>query len=224
MGNLNTNFCDGPAAPSPAVTERLGNSNKLQALGVSEPEAHAILDGRQPVQSGLCFAPSTPRCCHPHGRPGRIVFIGWQAERARVLRRACRIIEKHRASGLVKAIRRAARRIAKRTYQGGRKIQMSEKTLQRVYYAWRAAGQSDSAFVLRYRPGRGPSIPSQLTARFRNECLLAVSMADAYRKVRAGRESFPTQQAFCQAIPARQRAVVRELHRARRQAFLALAT
>jgi hypothetical protein len=78
----------------------------------------------------------------------------WQAERLRVLRQRCRVIDAARKRG--RSVERSCRLLAwywhKKTFRcdPSRRFRISHQTLRRLYYAWLKSGRSDSALMLHY--------------------------------------------------------------------------
>jgi hypothetical protein len=78
----------------------------------------------------------------------------WQQRRAQPLRTACNLISGQIQNGIrsSRAIKSAASKFRKRSLGNGRRLRLSEKTMQRFWYAWRKRHDT-SIFLLRYKPG-----------------------------------------------------------------------
>lgn len=78
----------------------------------------------------------------------------WQTRRSAILKPACNFIADRLQNGarIGRAIKAATRRFRSRSLGGGRRIRLSEKTMTRIWYAWKAL-RDDSVFLLRYRAG-----------------------------------------------------------------------
>jgi hypothetical protein len=76
----------------------------------------------------------------------------WQDRRAELLQQACNEISQLEREGLgvCRAIKRVAREFNQRALGGGRRLNLSEKTLQRVWYSWNASGKNPAIFALKY--------------------------------------------------------------------------
>ena len=92
-----------------------------------------------------------------------------QAERAKVLQRACERIRAAVASGkpLLKTMGRVAQGLNGRPYRcdASRRLALSTKTLQRVWYVWRQNGEVPAAFKLNYFVPPS-SVPASVLIRF----------------------------------------------------------
>lgn len=83
---------------------------------------------------------------------------GWHGERAALLDRACRSVQKRTSRGekIFKVIRRVARKYNGRRFKSdpSRRLKLSEKTLWRVFAVWKRGGELPAAFRLNYQPRR----------------------------------------------------------------------
>jgi hypothetical protein len=84
----------------------------------------------------------------------KIGAASWQQRRAQLLRIACDLISEQVWDGIhiSRAIRRTASKFRKRSLGNGHRLRLSEKTMQRFWYAWRKRHDT-SIFLLRYKPG-----------------------------------------------------------------------
>lgn len=81
-----------------------------------------------------------------------------QTRRTKILQAACKFIASEVQGGVRvgRAIKVASRKFRQRSRGDGRRIRLSEKTMRRLWYAWRAL-RDDSVFFLRYQPGCRPA-------------------------------------------------------------------
>lgn len=98
----------------------------------------------------------------------------WQAERAKILDRACAWVLRgtQNGRGLLKSAWVVARRYDGRILKsdGSRRLRLSAKTLTRLYYMWQSADKAPGTFALRYRNAR-PKIGTAMLSRFVQSCL-----------------------------------------------------
>ncbi len=78
----------------------------------------------------------------------------WRKRRADLLQAACQDVATRRASGetLSRAIKVVAKKFRDRSLGGGRQLALSAKSMERIWFAFAATGES--AFSLRYVAGR----------------------------------------------------------------------
>lgn len=115
------------------------------------------------LEQKLPPAPQTDASSSPALLSGRPT---WMRERARILQRICESVEDRRARGmsLHKALRRPAWAWKSKTYKSGKPVRLTEGTLARLYYAWRANGRTPEAFALGYKFTRKPISAALATA------------------------------------------------------------
>ena len=82
----------------------------------------------------------------------------WQAERSRILQRACRRIQRSRARGqkFQTILPRVARHYNGKPFKAvpGRRLRLSVSTLRRLWLAWKSRAEDAAVFELHFRPGK----------------------------------------------------------------------
>lgn len=113
----------------------------------------------------------------------------WQAERAKILERACLSIKAaiQRGEPIGRALRRMARRNNGRPFKAdpSRRLRLSEVTMRRAWDEWKRSGESPSAFALRF--SSRPSITAAVVVSFAKFCASGPrkSLATAWREFSA---------------------------------------
>lgn len=213
------------------------NQIHFEAPGRQTPDACAGIGGEStaalpstlgPTQAprhkpgAPCKSPAPPRRKHTRGPSGLAFHTGWQRDRRKLLARVFeRVAKIQEAGGAVNpALRKAARRLAGRTWRDGRSRRLSFDTLRREFYRWLRSGRSDASLRLNYRPGTRPPMPKDcLTAFLHCACDgSATSMRDAWRKLTAARKDAPSYNRILRALSDRQSRALRQFHRAARAA------
>ncbi len=122
-------------------------------------------------------------------------------------------LEQQQGIPIGRAIKLTAAKYNGRKLGDGRRLRLSRKTLERLYYAWEAAGRDPKVLELHYKPGL-PSkrIDPLLLRAVVNYCVThAVSVAGALRNLGVLRDSSASLHTFYRSLPG---AKIREYLRA----------
>jgi hypothetical protein len=113
------------------------------------------------------------------------------------------IDELEKGSPIGRSIKLTAAKYRKRSLGFGRRLRLSRKTLERIYYAWEAAGRDSKAFELRYKPGlpAKPVDPLLVRALVSYCVTQVVSVAIALKELEVLRDSSISLRTFYRRIP-----------------------
>lgn len=124
----------------------------------------------------------------------------WKERRAEILQRACSFIFQQLQDGarIGRAIRLAAKKFANADLGDGRRLALSEKTMQQMWYRWRAS-RDPAVFELKYNGASSKKLDPVLLRLLYEHCL---------------QTGAPLTEAIEAVIPPGARFSIRELYRA----------
>lgn len=112
-------------------------------------------------------------------------------------------LERDQGIPIGRAIKLTAAKYNGRNLGQGRRLRLSRKTLERIYYAWEAAGRDANVFELHYKPGLSPKAIDRLLLRaVASYCVThVVSVARALKNLDVLRDSSISLHTFYRALP-----------------------
>jgi hypothetical protein len=114
----------------------------------------------------------------------------WQTRRAEILQKACTLIAQRLQSGekVLRTINSIAKQFDNSSLGEGRRLWLSPKTLQRLWYLWRSSDRTPSTFALNYNGNAQlPIVDSLLLRALIHQSLqTGASLEEIVEKLNAG--------------------------------------